>query len=191
MPEEGSLRPETYFYTYAATRDDLIDRMQQTQQIALAEAWIDRAKNLPYKTPHDALIMASIIEKEASVNADRRLVAAVLVNRLKRGMRLQSDPTVLYDADVSPQSPISITKSHLKTKTPWNTYVIKGLPQTPICNPGEESLMAALNPSHSDYLYFVSDGKGGLRFAKTLDVHNRNVRLFRKFEAAAKKDKAQ
>ena len=165
--------------------------MQQTQQIALAEAWIDRAKNLPYKTPHDALIMASIIEKEASVNADRRLVAAVLVNRLKRGMRLQSDPTVLYDADVSPQSPISITKSHLKTKTPWNTYVIKGLPQTPICNPGEESLMAALNPSHSDYLYFVSDGKGGLRFAKTLDVHNRNVRLFRKFEAAAKKDNAQ
>jgi UPF0755 protein len=118
-------------------------------------------------------------------------VAAVLVNRLKRGMRLQSDPTVLYEAAASPQSPIPITKTHLKTKTPWNTYVITGLPRTPICNPGDESLMAALNPADSDYLYFVSDGKGGLRFAKTLDVHNRNVRLFRKFEAAAKKDKAQ
>jgi UPF0755 protein len=106
-------------------------------------------------------------------------------------MRLQSDPTVLYEAAASPQSPIPITKTHLKTKTPWNTYVIKGLPKTPICNPGEESLNAALNPADSDYLYFVSDGKGGLRFAKTLDVHNRNVRLFRKFEAAAKKDKAQ
>ena len=191
MPDEGSLRPETYFYTYATPRDDLINRMQQTQQIALAEAWIDRAEDLPYKTPQHALIMASIIEKEASVNADRHLVAAVLVNRLKRGMRLQSDPTVLYEAAASPQSPIPITKTHLKTKTPWNTYVIKGLPKTPICNPGEDSLMAALNPADSDYLYFVSDGKGGLRFAKTLDVHNRNVRLFRKFEAAAKKDKAQ
>ena len=191
IPDEGSLRPETYFYTYDTPRDDLINRMQQSQQIALAEAWIDRAKDLPYKTPQDALIMASIIEKEASVNVDRRLVAAVLVNRFKRGMRLQSDPTVLYEATASPQSPIPITKTHLKTKPPWNTYVIKGLPKTPICNPGEGSLMAALNPANSDYLYFVSDGKGGLRFAKTLDVHNRNVRLFRKFKAAVKKDKAQ
>ena len=147
MPDEGSLRPETYFYTYATPRDDLIARMQQTQQITLAEAWIDRAKDLPYKTLQEALIMASIIEKEASVNADRRLVAAVLVNRLKRGMRLQSDPTVLYEAAASPQSPIPITKTHLKTKTAWNTYVIRGLPKTPICNPGEKSLMAALNPA--------------------------------------------
>ena len=126
IPDEGSLRPETYFYTYGTPRDDLISRMQQTQQIALAEAWIDRAKDLPYKTPQAALIMASIVEKEASINADRRLVAAVLLNRLKRGMRLQSDPTVLYEATASPQSPIPITKTHLKTKTPWNTYVIKG-----------------------------------------------------------------
>lgn len=191
VPDEGSLRPETYFYTHATPREDLINRMQQIQQVALAEAWIDRAPNLPYKTPQDALIMASIIEKEAAAGGDRRLVAAVLVNRLKRGMRLQSDPTVQYDTAESPAEPKPITKIELKTKTPWNTYVISGLPKTPICNPGQESIMAALHPAESDYLYFVSDGKGGLRFAKTLDAHNRNVRLFRQFEAAAKKDKAQ
>jgi len=191
VPDEGSLRPETYFYTHATPREDLINRMQQIQQMALAEAWIDRAPNLPYKTPQDALIMASIIEKEAAAGGDRRLVAAVLVNRLKRGMRLQSDPTVQYDTAESPAEPNPITKIELKTKTPWNTYVISGLPKTPICNPGQESIMAALHPADSDYLYFVSDGKGGLRFAKTLDAHNRNVRLFRQFEAAAKKDKAQ
>ena len=191
VPDEGSLRPETYFYTHATPREDLINRMQQIQQMALAEAWIDRSPNLPYKTPQDALIMASIIEKEAAAGGDRRLVAAVLVNRLKRGMRLQSDPTVQYDTAESPAEPKPITKIELKTKTPWNTYVISGLPKTPICNPGQESIMAALHPADSDYLYFVSDGKGGLRFAKTLDAHNRNVRLFRQFEAAAKKDKAQ
>jgi len=191
IPDEGSLRPETYFYTHATPREDLINRMQQVQQMALAEAWIERSPDLPYKTPQDALIMASIIEKEAAAGGDRRLVAAVFVNRLKRGMRLQSDPTVQYDAAGSPAEPKPITKAELKTKTPWNTYVISGLPKTPICNPGQESIMAALHPADSDYLYFVSDGKGGLRFAKTLDEHNRNVRLFRKFEAAAKKDKAQ
>ena len=191
IPDEGSLRPETYFYTHATPREDLINRMQQVQQMALAEAWIERSPDLPYKTPQDALIMASIIEKEAAAGGDRRLVAAVFVNRLKRGMRLQSDPTVQYDATDSPAEPKPITKAELKTKTPWNTYVIFGLPKTPICNPGQESIMAALHPADSDYLYFVSDGKGGLRFAKTLDEHNRNVRLFRKFEAAAKKDKAQ
>jgi len=191
IPDEGSLRPETYFYTHATPREDLINRMQQVQQMALAEAWIERSPDLPYKTPQDALIMASIIEKEAAAGGDRRLVAAVFVNRLKRGMRLQSDPTVQYDAAESPAEPKPITKAELKTKTPWNTYVISGLPKTPICNPGQESIMAALHPADSDYLYFVSDGKGGLRFAKTLDEHNRNVRLFRKFEAAAKKDKAQ
>ena len=186
MPAEGSLRPETYFYTHATPRQNLINRMQQAQAIILAEAWINRQEDLPYRRPKDALIMASIIEKEAS-GSDRRLVAAVLVNRLRQGMRLQSDPTVLYEASESLAKPAPITKSDLKTKTPWNTYVISGLPETPICNPGRESIMAALNPVKSDYLYFVSDGTGGLRFAKTLDAHNRNVRLFRKYEAVAKK----
>ena len=187
MPDEGSLRPETYFYVHATPRQALINRMQESRELALTEAWSARAEDLPYKKPNHALIMASIIEKEASVGEDRRLVAAVLVNRLKKGMRLQSDPTVLYDASESPKKPPQITKSDLKTKTPWNTYVINGLPKTPICNPGQKSIMAALHPAESDYLYFVSDGNGGLRFAKTLDAHNRNVRLFRQYRAAAEK----
>ena len=191
MPEEGSLRPETYFYVHATPRQALINRMQKSRELALAEAWSERAKDLPYEEPYHALIMASIIEKEASAGDDRRFVAAVLVNRLKKGMRLQSDPTVLYEASESPSKPPKITKTDLKTKTPWNTYVINGLPKTPICNPGQESIMAALHPAKSDYLYFVSDGKGGLRFAKTLDVHNRNVRQFRQYRAAAKKGRGK
>lgn len=187
VPDEGSLRPETYFYVHATPRQALINRMQESRDLALAEAWSERAKDLPYDEPYHALIMASIIEKEASADEDRRLVAAVLVNRLKKGMRLQSDPTVMYEASESPTKPPKITKTDLKTKTPWNTYIIKGLPKTPICNPGQESIMAALHPAKSDYIYFVSDGKGGLRFAKTLDAHNRNVRLFRQYIAAVEK----
>ena len=179
--DEGSLYPDTYFYTYATARVDVILRMQDKMQITLAESWASRQADLPYKTPYEALIMASIIEKEAASKADRQLVAAVLVNRMKRGMRLQSDPTVRYGIDVETDRPIS--KADLRRKTPWNTYVITGLPKTPICNPGFESIEAALHPADSDFLYFVSDGFGGLRFAKTLDVHNKNVRLFRAIEA--------
>ncbi len=179
--DEGSLYPDTYFYTYATARVDVISRMQDKMQITLAESWASRQADLPYKTPYEALIMASIIEKEAASKADRQLVAAVLVNRMKRGMRLQSDPTVRYGIDVETDRPIS--KADLRRKTPWNTYVITGLPKTPICNPGFESIEAALHPADSDFLYFVSDGFGGLRFAKTLDVHNKNVRLFRAIEA--------
>ena len=179
--DEGSLYPDTYFYTYATARVDVILRMQDKMQITLAESWASRQADLPYKTPYEALIMASIIEKEAASKADRQLVAAVLVNRMKRGMRLQSDPTVRYGIDVETDRPIS--KADLQRKTPWNTYVITGLPKTPICNPGFESIEAALHPADSDFLYFVSDGFGGLRFAKTLDVHNKNVRLFRAIEA--------
>ena len=156
-------------------------RMQDKMQITLAEAWANRQSDLPYKTPYEALIMASIIEKEAASQTDRQLVAAVLVNRMKRGMRLQSDPTVRYGIDVETDRPIS--KADLRRKTPWNTYVITGLPKTPICNPSYQSIDAALHPAVSDFLYFVSDGFGGLRFAKTLDVHNKNVRLFRAVEA--------
>ena len=181
LVDEGSLYPDTYFYTYATARVDVISRMQDKMQITLAEAWASRQPDLPYKTPDEALIMASIIEKEAASKADRQLVAAVLVNRIKRGMRLQSDPTVRYGIDVETDRPIS--KADLRRKTPWNTYVITGLPKTPICNPGFESIDAALHPADSDFLYFVSDGFGGLRFAKTLDVHNKNVRLFRAIEA--------
>ena len=179
--DEGSLYPDTYFYTYATARIDVISRMQDKMQITLAEAWASRHPDLPYKTSHEALIMASIIEKEAANKADRQMVAAVFVNRIKRGMRLQSDPTVRYGIDVEKDRPIS--KADLRRETPWNTYVITGLPKTPICNPGFESIEAALRPANSDFLYFVSDGFGGLRFAKSLDAHNQNVRLFRNVAA--------
>jgi UPF0755 protein len=184
IPDEGSLFPDTYFYSHGTARQAVIDRMQQAREINLAQAWIERAPGLPYNTPRDALIMASIIEMEASNAEERKLVAAVLVNRLRRDMRLQSDPTVLYEMVKTPDPLPMISKKDLRTKTPWNTYVISGLPKTPICNPGQESLDAALHPANSDFLYFVSDGFGGLRFAKTLDGHNRNVRLFRKMQAA-------
>ena len=179
--DEGSLYPDTYFYTHATARIDVISRMQDRMQIALAEAWASRKPDLPYKTPFEALIIASIVEKEAATKVDRHLVAAVFVNRMKRGMRLQSDPTVRYGIAVDANQPIS--KADLRRKTPWNTYAMSGLPKTPICNPGFVSLEAALHPADSDFLYFVSDGFGGLRFAKTLDVHNKNVRLFRAIEA--------
>jgi len=183
VPDEGSLSPDTYFYTRGTERKEFVRRLQQRRDIALAEAWANRDIGLPYKTPLEALILASIIEKEASTAPQRKLVAAVLVNRLKKSMRLQSDPTVTYEKTATPERPPVITKTDLNKKTPWNTYVIDGLPPTPICNPGIESLLAAVKPPKSDFLYFVSDGFGGLRFAKTLDEHNRNVRLFRRTQS--------
>ena len=181
--DEGSLLPETYFYTHGTSRDAMLTRMQEKRELALAEAWIYRAPDLPYKTPGDALILASIIELETGDSADRLEVSGVFVNRLKRGMRLQSDPTVLYGVEGGTNR--SIRRSDLKRKTEWNTYVIKGLPKTPICNPSLESINAALAPASTKNLYFVSDGKGGLRFARTLDEHNRNVRLFRQAQRKA------
>jgi UPF0755 protein len=181
--DEGSLLPETYFYTHGTSRDAMLTRMQEKRALTLAEAWIDRAPDLPYKTPRDALILASIIELETGDSAERREVAGVFVNRLKRGMRLQSDPTVLYGVEGGANRPIR--RSDLKRKTEWNTYVIKGLPKTPICNPSLEAINAALTPAQTKNLYFVSDGKGGLRFARTLDEHNRNVRLFRQAQRQA------
>ncbi|MEK9855057.1 MAG: endolytic transglycosylase MltG [Rhodobiaceae bacterium] len=181
--DEGSLLPETYFFTRGTSRDAMLTRMQEKRELALAEAWIDRAPDLPYKTPRDALILASIIELETGDSAERLEVAGVFVNRLKRGMRLQSDPTVLYG--VAGDTKRTIRRSDLKRETEWNTYVIKGLPKTPICNPSLDSINAALAPARTKNLYFVSDGKGGLRFARTLDEHNRNVRLFRQAQRKA------
>ena len=130
-------------------------RMQGRMQISLAEAWADRQEALPYDTPLEALIIASMIEKEAATLADRKLVAAVFVNRLRGGIRLQSDPTVRYGIDITSDGPIS--KADLRRKTPWNTYMLNGLPKTPICNPGMESIDAALHPANSNFLYFVSE----------------------------------
>ena len=181
--DEGSLLPETYFYTHGTSRNAMLSRMQEKLEMTLAEAWVNRAPDLPYKTRRDALILASIIELETADSQDRREVAGVFVNRLRRGMRLQSDPTVLYGVEGGAGR--EIRRSDLKRRTEWNTYVIKGLPKTPICNPSLESIEAALSPAVTKNLYFVSNGKGGLRFARTLDEHNRNVRLYRKAQREA------
>jgi UPF0755 protein len=183
---EGSVLPETYFFTHGTSRNAFLQRMQEKRAMSLLEAWVNRDDGLPYDNPQEALILASVIELETARSADRREVAGVFVNRLKKGMRLQSDPTVLYGVAGADRQ--IIRKSDLKRETRWNTYVISGLPATPICNPSQESIEAALHPAKTDNLYFVSDGKGGLRFARTLDVHNKNVRLFRKAQRAAASD---
>lgn len=176
---EGDLFPDTYFYTYGMKKQQIIDRMLAKMEIELAQAWAERAAGLPYKTPKDALIMASIIEKETGRVSERRLVASVFVNRLNKGMRLQSDPTVIYGVGAANKAGYVLTKSDLATQNPYNTYRIFGLPSGPITNPGRAALRAALNPVASAYFYFVADGKGGHWFAKTLDEHNKNTRKYR------------
>ena len=180
---EGSILPETYFFTHGTSRNAFVQRMQEKREISLLEAWVNRADDLPLKSPQEALILASVIELETARSDDRREVAGVFINRLKRGMRLQSDPTVLYGVEGGMDR--TIRKSDLKRETAWNTYVIADLPATPICNPSRDSIEAVLQPVKTDNLYFVSDGTGGLRFARTLDAHNKNVRLFRKTQREA------
>ena len=169
------------------SRADLIDRMEDAQQVILEAAWQNRADDLPYDDPMQALTMASIVEKETGGAEERPLVASVFVNRLERGMRLQTDPTVIYGI-TNGQGVLGrgIRQSELRAETPYNTYVIPGLPPTPIANPGRASIEAALNPDESDYLYFVAktlDPADGHNFATTLDEHNSNVAAYRRLEA--------
>jgi len=176
-PPEGSLLPETYHYSYGDTRAGIIERMQKDQRSLLNDMWAGRDQNLPLKTPLDALIMASIIEKETGRKPEERpRVAGVFYNRLKQGMRLQSDPTVIY-AITNGQSPLNreLTHEDLAFSSPYNTYVNTGLPPKPICNPGRASIEAALHPEMNEFLYFVADGTGGHAFAKDLTQHNQNV----------------
>ena len=182
MPKEGTLLPETYFFTRGAKRGDLISRMQQSQELAFAALWSERAKNLPFKTLDEAIILASIVEKETGQDGERGLVASVFINRLRIDMKLQSDPTTLYGLMMSGTPVKRLLRRHLSHDSLWNTYKYKGLPPTPITNPGQDSLHAVLNPKESDYLYFVANGTGGHNFAKTLDEHNKNVRLWRNIQ---------
>ncbi|WP_193171402.1 endolytic transglycosylase MltG [Nisaea nitritireducens] len=182
-PDEGSLLPETYHFSYGDSREDLVKRMQASMAETVTRLWDMRAPDLPVKTPEEAVILASIVERETGVPQERGLVAGVFVNRLKRGMRLQSDPTVAYG--IAPGGlDRSLTRADLKGPTPYNTYVIKGLPPTPIANPGIDAIRAVMNPVQTDYLYFVADGSGGHAFARTLAEHNRNVRKWRKIRDA-------
>ena len=180
--EEGSLLPETYGYSRGETRTALIRRMSDSLDRTVRDLWLDRQEGLPFDSPDEAIILASIVEKEAAVASERSRVAAVFVNRLKRGMRLQSDPTVAFGID--PVGPLgrSLRRSDLERDTPYNTYRIDGLPPGPICHPGRDSLLAVLNPAPTQDLYFVADGTGGHAFAQTLPDHNRNVARWRRIQ---------
>ena len=184
VPEEGRLAPDSDEVTDGSERGALLAEMGRRQDQRLAEAWANRVEGLPVTTPEEALILASIIEKETGIAEERPTVASVFVNRLNQGMRLQTDPTVIYG--VTEGRGVlgrGLRQSELRAETPWNTYVIDGLPETPIANPGIESLQAAVDPAETDYLFFVADGTGGHVFAETLDEHNANVAEWRAIEA--------
>jgi len=192
IPPEGSLAPDTYSISKGDSRASLIRRMTLAQHKIITEAWELRAEGLPLKDTDEALTLASIVEKETALPEERPLVASVFINRLNRGMRLQTDPTVIYGVTKGRGDlGRGLRQSELRKKTPYNTYVIEGLPPTPIANPGKASIEAVLNPAKSNYLFFVADGTGGHAFAETIDEHNRNVRKWRKIEAERRARQAQ
>ncbi len=182
---DGEILPETYGYELGDERNEIIRRMKAAQGEVLDELWEERVDGLPINTPEEAVVLASIVEKETGISAERRRVAAVFINRLKRGMKLQSDPTVIYG--LAPESGAlgrALSRADLAKPTPYNTYVIDGLPPGPICHPGREAIAAVLNPLETDELYFVADGSGGHAFARTLREHNQNVANWRRIQRA-------
>ncbi len=182
IPDEGTLLPETYFFSYGDPVRDILSRMRTDRDALLARLWESRAAGLPLNSPGEAVILASIIEKETAIADERGQVAAVFINRLERGMRLQSDPTVIYGLTEGALLGRPLRRSELEQDHPYNTYKIKGLPPGPIANPGHDSLYAALHPDFSPALYFVADGSGGHVFADSLEEHNRNVAKWRQIE---------
>jgi len=184
---EGTLLPETYHYSWGDSRADLVARMQTAMESAVARLWAERDEGLPLKTPQEAVVLASIIERETAVPAERGRVASVFINRLNRGMRLQSDPTVVYGLATG-DGPFTgrLLRRHLEIDHPHNTYTRDGLPPSPIANPGLDSLAAALKPAETGFFYFVADGTGGHAFARTLAEHNRNVANWRRIQRQAR-----
>jgi len=183
IPREGTLLPETYRFTRGITREQIIQRMQQAHRRVLQEVWERRMQDLPVKTPEQLVTLASIVEKETGRPDERTRVAAVFVNRLKSRMRLQSDPTIIYGLTGGKGSlGRPILKSEIEQPTPYNTYVVDGLPPGPIANPGRASLEAAANPARTKELYFVADGTGGHVFSENYTEHQKNVARLRGIE---------
>lgn len=183
VPVEGALLPETYLFTRGTSRAEIVAQMEAAHTEVIDRLWEERAENLPIATKEEAVILASIVEKETGLAAERPRVAAVFINRLRRGIRLQSDPTIIYGITEG-QGPLGHTlrRSEIDRKTAYNTYQIDGLPPTPIANPGEASIAAVLDPPTTNELFFVADGTGGHVFASTLAEHNRNVAKWRRIE---------
>lgn len=179
---EGTLLPETYLYTLGTTRGEIIERMKAAQTKLLDELWARRATDLPLKNKQEAIILASIVEKETSIPAERRHIAAVFENRLRLGMKLQSDPTIIYGVTKGYPLGRRILQSEIAAATPYNTYVIAGLPAGPICNPGKDSIAAVLAPGTTNDLYFVANGTGGHTFSATQAEQDKNVATWRKIE---------
>jgi UPF0755 protein len=182
VPQEGTLLPETYLFTRGETREHLLAKMAAAQAKFLDEKWPARAGGLPVKSLREAITLASIVEKESALPEERRHVASVFVNRLKMGMKLQSDPTIIYDISKGYPLGRGIRQSELAAATPYNTYVIAALPPGPICNPGKNSLDAVLSPEQTGDLYFVATGKGGHVFSATIEGQAKNVAAYRAFE---------
>jgi UPF0755 protein len=188
IPREGTLLPETYKYTRGMTREQILQRMSQEHKRVLADVWAHRSPDLPIKTPEELVTLASIVEKETGKPDERTRVAAVFVNRLRSKMRLQSDPTIIYGLNGGKGGlGRPIMKSEIEQATPYNTYVIDGLPPGPIANPGRASLEASANPARTKELFFVADGTGGHVFSDTYAEHQKNVAKLRAIERGAAK----
>jgi len=183
VPPEGSLLPETYLYQRGETREAVLERMLKAGRDTLDQLWATRQKGLPFGTKQDALILASVVEKETGLPSERPRVAAVFVNRLRDNMKLESDPTTIYGISHGEPLGRGLTRAELDTDTPWNTYTQPRLPVTPICNPGKASLAAVLNPAPTKDLYFVANGTGGHAFAATYEDHLVNVARWRQIES--------
>ena len=182
-PREGSLAPDSYEFGQKDSRLTILKRMEVKQDNVLQEAWQSKMDGLPLATPEEALILASIIEKETGLKSERRVIASVFINRLKKGMPLQTDPTVIYGITKGREIlGRGLRQSELRKDTPWNTYLRGGLPPTAIANPGAESIFAALNPDDTEFIFFVADGTGGHAFSTNLIDHNKNVAKWREFE---------
>lgn len=184
--KEGSLLPETYFYSYNDTKAGIVKRMQNAMKKTIDELWEKRDPTIPVKTKEQALVLASIVEKETGIQSERPKVASVFVNRLRKGMKLQSDPTIIYSftfGNKSLERPIRV--SDIQNNSPYNTYHVYGLPPSPICNPGIDSIKAVLNPIQSDLIYFVASGGGDHVFSSNIKDHNTAVAKYRSFLKAA------